>query len=326
MVSCFCSRRRVAQAQVKTSAISVSPTNTDLAGMVTPVGDPVDGHFAIEIPFGSNCDADQSMTTMSTPLKADVKNSRMNSETTAMLTPYRHELIPSEGSCSPDAVDGRVKLGDDLIESAVVEEAIIPSQQNEVEADSSIPLLADVIVSGLISISGPVIVHVDIPQESSPIPELLEVVVRFHEEQVQSGDHEYVGPAEVEPDAADGLSIHSVPGPTTPMADLSMGVDEAVEERLSLDSVSETGLSLPADAEASDQERVQSADEPSYLDERGVHPLDQHNSGPVSFFNSCAATMGYPTARLLHFRLNGILSVHDTENVPPQRSDTHKRR
>lgn len=51
-------------------------------------------------------------------------------------------------------------------------------------------------------------------------------------------------------------------------------------------------------------------DELSYIDEKGLNPYDQYNSGSsVSFFNPAASTMGYTTARLLQFRLNGIVSL-----------------
>jgi hypothetical protein len=51
-------------------------------------------------------------------------------------------------------------------------------------------------------------------------------------------------------------------------------------------------------------------DEPTYIDECGVAPEDQYNSAAsVPFFNMCSATMGYPTARLIQYRLSGILSV-----------------
>ena len=52
------------------------------------------------------------------------------------------------------------------------------------------------------------------------------------------------------------------------------------------------------------------SDELSYIDEKGLNPYDQYNSGSsVSFFNPAASTMGYTTARLLQFRLNGIVSL-----------------
>jgi len=56
--------------------------------------------------------------------------------------------------------------------------------------------------------------------------------------------------------------------------------------------------------------------EPYYIDEVGLEPLKQFNSGTsVPFFNLCSATVGYPTSRLLKFRLNGIISIPE----PPRR-------
>ncbi len=50
--------------------------------------------------------------------------------------------------------------------------------------------------------------------------------------------------------------------------------------------------------------------DPIYIDELGLDPLDQFNTASsVSFFNLCSSTIGYPTARLLQFRLHGIVSI-----------------
>lgn len=53
--------------------------------------------------------------------------------------------------------------------------------------------------------------------------------------------------------------------------------------------------------------------DPSYIDEFGLVPEDQYNSATaVPFFSMCSATMGYPTARLLQFRLNGIMCIPES--------------
>jgi len=50
--------------------------------------------------------------------------------------------------------------------------------------------------------------------------------------------------------------------------------------------------------------------DPLYIDELGLGPLDQFNTASsVSFFNLCSSTIGYPTTRLLQFRLHGIVSI-----------------
>ncbi len=57
--------------------------------------------------------------------------------------------------------------------------------------------------------------------------------------------------------------------------------------------------------------------EPFYIDEYGSRPEDQYNTASsVSFFNVCSSTMGYPTARLLQFRLHGILSIPESSHRP----------
>ena len=59
-------------------------------------------------------------------------------------------------------------------------------------------------------------------------------------------------------------------------------------------------------------------DEPCYIDELSIHPEDQYNDATnVPFFNTCSATLGYTAARLLRFRLNGIISI-----PPVDRSST----
>jgi hypothetical protein len=50
-----------------------------------------------------------------------------------------------------------------------------------------------------------------------------------------------------------------------------------------------------------------------YIDEFGMKPEDQYNSATnVSFFNQCSATLGYPAARLLQYRLSGIMSLPES--------------
>jgi hypothetical protein len=61
-----------------------------------------------------------------------------------------------------------------------------------------------------------------------------------------------------------------------------------------------------------------SSDDPLYIDEFGLTPEDQYNTAAdVPFFSICSSTMGYPTARLLQFRLSGIISIPDS---PPLRA------
>jgi hypothetical protein len=56
-----------------------------------------------------------------------------------------------------------------------------------------------------------------------------------------------------------------------------------------------------------------SPDDLVYIDEFGFVPEDHYNSATaVSFFSMCSATMGYPTARLLQFRLSGIMSIPES--------------
>lgn len=51
-------------------------------------------------------------------------------------------------------------------------------------------------------------------------------------------------------------------------------------------------------------------DEPMYIDEFAVLPEPDYNDATsVPFFNTCSATLGYPAARLLRFRLQGILCI-----------------
>jgi hypothetical protein len=58
-------------------------------------------------------------------------------------------------------------------------------------------------------------------------------------------------------------------------------------------------------------ESISGEPELTYIDEYGISPEDQYNTATsVSFFNPCSATLGYPTARLLQYRLSGIVSTH----------------
>jgi hypothetical protein len=61
----------------------------------------------------------------------------------------------------------------------------------------------------------------------------------------------------------------------------------------------------------SDSQVTSDSEEPEYIDEHGIEPVDQYNtsSTAVPFFSPAAATMGYSTARLLQFRMNGIVSI-----------------
>lgn len=50
--------------------------------------------------------------------------------------------------------------------------------------------------------------------------------------------------------------------------------------------------------------------EPLYVHEFGSNPEDQYNTAAsVPFFNGCSATLGYTSARLLQYRLSGIVSL-----------------
>ncbi len=56
-------------------------------------------------------------------------------------------------------------------------------------------------------------------------------------------------------------------------------------------------------------------DDPIYIDEFGYVPEEQFNSATsVSFFNLCSSTVGYPTARLMQYRLHGILSIPESSH------------
>jgi hypothetical protein len=58
------------------------------------------------------------------------------------------------------------------------------------------------------------------------------------------------------------------------------------------------------------------SDELYYIDEVNILPEDQYNTAAsVPFFNTCSATLGYPAARLLQFRLRGILSIERPDKV-----------
>ena len=65
------------------------------------------------------------------------------------------------------------------------------------------------------------------------------------------------------------------------------------------------------------------SDEPQYIDEFNISPEDQYNTAAsVPFFNACSATLGYPTARLLQFRLHGIMTI---PSISKQTSNSDKR-
>jgi hypothetical protein len=60
---------------------------------------------------------------------------------------------------------------------------------------------------------------------------------------------------------------------------------------------------------------VPNEDELLYIDEYGIAPEDQYNSAAsVPFFNACSANLGYPTARLLKYRLSGIVSIQKSRH------------
>jgi hypothetical protein len=73
--------------------------------------------------------------------------------------------------------------------------------------------------------------------------------------------------------------------------------------------------SVEADtAPLSENDEKEPAAELEYIDEHGIPPEEQYNSGTnVSFFNPCSANLGYSTARLLQFRLSGIVSIQKNQ-------------
>lgn len=57
-------------------------------------------------------------------------------------------------------------------------------------------------------------------------------------------------------------------------------------------------------------------DEPTYIDEFEALPEhDYNNATSVPFFSTCSATLGYPAARLLRFRLQGILCIPENPQL-----------
>jgi hypothetical protein len=57
-------------------------------------------------------------------------------------------------------------------------------------------------------------------------------------------------------------------------------------------------------------------DEPTYIDEFEAMPEHEYNDATsVPFFSTCSATLGYPAARLLRFRLQGILCIPENPQL-----------
>ena len=118
-------------------------------------------------------------------------------------------------------------------------------------------------------------------------------------------------------------SVTLATGNDSPSTELEIGCDDNVGEteepfveRLA-ESPESTGASPIMERESHPQ--MQTDDEKTtgeelyYIDEFGMKPGDQYNSATnVSFFNQCSATLGYPTARLLQYRLSGIMSLPET--------------
>lgn len=66
----------------------------------------------------------------------------------------------------------------------------------------------------------------------------------------------------------------------------------------------------PSDQENTSVHNRWDVNEPQYIDEFGSNPEDQYNTAAsVPFFNGCSATLGYSSARLLQYRLSGIVSL-----------------
>ena len=94
---------------------------------------------------------------------------------------------------------------------------------------------------------------------------------------------------------------------------VSRTTSEPVPEYSIFDARIEAVDELVGEVEQICEENLQlgevSTPELEYIDEYGIPPEEQYNSATnVSFFNPCSATLGYPTARLLQYRLSGIVS------------------